>query len=99
MFELFFIPIDSYLSNACLFYYVFFFLLPFRYMVYYFPSDLFYKCFCFLPLRVIAAAMKEVTRTWKIVAGVVQAQSRFKDVLLVMVANGWAKGDNLAKHI
>lgn len=61
------------------------------YMVYYFPSDLFYKCFCFLPLRVIAAAMKEVTRTWKIVAGVVQAQSRFKDVLLVMVANGWAK--------
>ncbi|XP_069820401.1 trimeric intracellular cation channel type B isoform X2 [Dendropsophus ebraccatus] len=61
------------------------------YMVYYFPLDLFYRCFCFLPLRIIAAAMKEVTRTWKIVAGVTQANSRFKDALLVMIANGWAK--------
>ncbi|KAG8595399.1 hypothetical protein GDO81_001513 [Engystomops pustulosus] len=61
------------------------------YMVYYFPLDLFYRCFCFLPLRIIASAMKEVTRTWKIVGGVTQAQSRFKDALLVMVANGWAK--------
>ncbi|XP_075066451.1 trimeric intracellular cation channel type B [Mixophyes fleayi] len=61
------------------------------YMVYYFPSDLFYKCFCFLPLRVIAAAMKEVTRTWKILSGVAQANSRFKDAWLVMIANGWAK--------
>ncbi|XP_073398763.1 trimeric intracellular cation channel type B isoform X1 [Dendrobates tinctorius] len=61
------------------------------YMVYYFPLDLFYRCFCFLPLRVIAAAMKEVTRTWKILAGVTQAHGRFKDALLVMVANGWAK--------
>ncbi|KAG9464806.1 hypothetical protein GDO78_019358 [Eleutherodactylus coqui] len=61
------------------------------YMVFYFPSDLFYRCFSFLPLRVIAAAMKEVTRTWKIVAGVTHAHSRFKDAFLVMVANGWAK--------
>ncbi|XP_069621894.1 trimeric intracellular cation channel type B [Ranitomeya imitator] len=61
------------------------------YMVYYFPLDLFYRCFCFLPLRVIAAAMKEVTRTWKILAGVSQAHGRFKDALLVMVVNGWAK--------
>ncbi|XP_056376286.1 trimeric intracellular cation channel type B [Hyla sarda] len=61
------------------------------YMVYYSPLDLFYRCFCFLPLRIIAAAMKEVTRTWKILAGVTQADSRFKDALLVMVANGWAK--------
>ncbi|XP_044135124.1 trimeric intracellular cation channel type B-A-like [Bufo gargarizans] len=61
------------------------------YMVYYFPLDLFYRCFCFLPLRVIAAAMKEVTRTWKIMAGVTQAHGRFKESLLVMVANGWAK--------
>ncbi|XP_063770213.1 trimeric intracellular cation channel type B isoform X2 [Pseudophryne corroboree] len=61
------------------------------YTVYYFPSDLFYKCFCFLPLRVIAAAMKEVTRTWKILSGVTQANSRFKDAWLVMIAIGWAK--------
>ncbi|KAM3938386.1 trimeric intracellular cation channel type B isoform 1-T2 [Leptodactylus fuscus] len=61
------------------------------YMVYYSPLDMLYRCFSFLPLRVIAAAMKEVTRTWKILAGVTQAQSRFKDALLVMVANGWAK--------
>ncbi|XP_040215142.1 trimeric intracellular cation channel type B [Rana temporaria] len=61
------------------------------YMVYYFPHDLVYRIFCFLPLRVIAAAMKEVTRTGKILSGVTQANSRFKDAWLVMIANGWAK--------
>nr|DBA28152.1 TPA: hypothetical protein GDO54_008555 [Pyxicephalus adspersus] len=61
------------------------------YMVYYFPHDLVYRIFCFLPLRVFAAAMKEVTRTWKILSGVTQAESRFKDAWLVMIANGWAK--------
>ncbi|CAI9534015.1 unnamed protein product [Staurois parvus] len=61
------------------------------YMVYYFPHDLVYRIFCFLPLRVIAAAMKEVTRTWKILSGVTQADSRFRDAWLVMIANGWAK--------
>ncbi|XP_068090542.1 LOW QUALITY PROTEIN: trimeric intracellular cation channel type B [Hyperolius riggenbachi] len=61
------------------------------YMVYYFPLDLFYRCFSFLPLRIVAAAMKEVTRTWKILSGVTQAESRFKAAWLVMIANGWAK--------
>ncbi|KAM9330662.1 trimeric intracellular cation channel type B [Gastrophryne carolinensis] len=61
------------------------------YMVYYFPFDLFYRSFCFFPLRVIASAMKEVTRTWKIISGVTQADSRFKDAWIVLIANGWAK--------
>ncbi|XP_018427093.1 PREDICTED: trimeric intracellular cation channel type B [Nanorana parkeri] len=61
------------------------------YMVYYFPHDLVYRIFSFLPLRVAAAAMKEVTRTWKILSGITQAHSRFKDAWLVMIANGWAK--------
>ncbi|KAM8962360.1 trimeric intracellular cation channel type B [Pelodytes ibericus] len=61
------------------------------YMVYYFPSDLFYKCSSFLPIKVIVAALKEVTRTWKIISGVTHAHSHFKDAWLVMIAIGWAK--------
>ncbi|XP_053558587.1 trimeric intracellular cation channel type B [Bombina bombina] len=62
------------------------------YVVHYFPSDLFYSFFCYLPIRLIVAGMKEVTRTWKIVSGVTHADSHFKDAMLVMVAIGWAKG-------
>ncbi|KAM4706430.1 trimeric intracellular cation channel type B [Discoglossus pictus] len=61
------------------------------YMVFYFPYDLFYHCFCFLPLRLMVSGMKEVTRTWKIVSGVTHADSHFKNAWLVMIAIGWAK--------
>ncbi|XP_053321849.1 trimeric intracellular cation channel type B [Spea bombifrons] len=61
------------------------------YLVYYFPSDLFYNCTSFLPLKVIIAALKEVTRTWKILSGVTHAHSHFKDAWLVMIAIGWTK--------
>ncbi|KAM4809872.1 trimeric intracellular cation channel type B [Rhinophrynus dorsalis] len=62
------------------------------YMVYYFPSDLFYNCFCFLPIRLIVAGMKEVTRTWKILSGITHAHSHFKDAWFVMITIGWARG-------
>ncbi|CAH2330186.1 trimeric intracellular cation channel type B, partial [Pelobates cultripes] len=62
------------------------------YLVYYFPSDLFYNFSCIRPIRVIVAALKEVTRTWKILSGVTQAHSRFQDAWLVMITIGWAKG-------
>ncbi|KFP37748.1 Trimeric intracellular cation channel type B, partial [Chlamydotis macqueenii] len=62
------------------------------YLVFYCPQDVFYRCFAFLPLRLLVAGMKEVTRTWKITAGVAHADSHFKDAWLVMVAVGWARG-------
>ncbi|NWR89699.1 T38BA protein, partial [Furnarius figulus] len=62
------------------------------YLVFYCPQDAFYRCFSFLPLRLVVAGMKEVTRTWKITAGVAHADRHFKDAWLVMVAVGWARG-------
>ncbi|NXG09960.1 T38BA protein, partial [Sakesphorus luctuosus] len=62
------------------------------YLVFYCPQDLFCRCFSFLPLRLLVAGMKEVTRTWKITAGIAHADSHFKDAWLVMVAVGWARG-------
>ncbi|XP_051497964.1 trimeric intracellular cation channel type B isoform X1 [Apus apus] len=62
------------------------------YLVFYCPQDLFYRCFAFLPLRLLVAGMKEVTRTWKIMAGIAHADSHFKDAWLLMVAVGWARG-------
>ncbi|XP_030323693.1 trimeric intracellular cation channel type B [Calypte anna] len=62
------------------------------YLVFYCPQDIFCRCFNFLPLRLLVAGMKEVTRTWKILAGVAHANSHFKDAWLVMVAVGWARG-------
>ncbi|NXX82380.1 T38BB protein, partial [Urocolius indicus] len=62
------------------------------YLVFYFPQDMFYQWFAFLPLRLLVAGMKEVTRTWKITAGIAHADSHFKDAWLVMVAVGWARG-------
>lgn len=69
------------------------FLMIFRYLVFYCPQDIFYRCFAFLPLRLLVAGMKEVTRTWKITAGIAHADSHFKDAWLVMVAVGWARGN------
>lgn len=62
------------------------------YLVFYCPMDLVYCCAALLPLRLVLSGMKEVTRTWKVLGGVTQAYSRYKDSLLVMIAIGWAKG-------
>ncbi|KGL78623.1 Trimeric intracellular cation channel type B, partial [Tinamus guttatus] len=62
------------------------------YLVFYCPQDIFCRCFAFLPLRLLVAGMKEVTRTWKITAGVAHADSHFKNAWLVMIAVGWARG-------
>ncbi|TSL04218.1 Trimeric intracellular cation channel type B [Bagarius yarrelli] len=44
------------------------------------------------PIRLVLTAMKEVTRTWKVMGGVTQASRKYKDSLFVMIAVGWAKG-------
>ncbi|XP_051268778.1 trimeric intracellular cation channel type B [Dicentrarchus labrax] len=62
------------------------------YLVFYCPMDLVYCCAALLPLRLVLSGMKEVTRTWKVLGGVTQAHSKYKDSLLVMIAIGWARG-------
>ncbi|CAL1567515.1 unnamed protein product [Knipowitschia caucasica] len=62
------------------------------YLVFYCPGDLLYCCTALLPLRLVLSGMKEVTRTWKVLGGVTQAHSKYKDSLLVMIAIGWARG-------
>ncbi|XP_042365876.1 trimeric intracellular cation channel type B [Plectropomus leopardus] len=62
------------------------------YLVFYCPMDLVYCCAALLPLRLVLSGMKEVTRTWKVLGGVIQAHNKYKDGLLVMIAIGWAKG-------
>ncbi|XP_036199826.1 trimeric intracellular cation channel type B-like [Myotis myotis] len=45
-----------------------------------------------LPVQLLAAGMKAVTRTWKIVDGVTHANSHYKNGWIVMIAIGWARG-------
>uniref|UniRef100_A0A7M4G0G7 Transmembrane protein 38B n=1 Tax=Crocodylus porosus TaxID=8502 RepID=A0A7M4G0G7_CROPO len=61
-------------------------------LIFYCPQDMFYRCFSFLPLRLMVAGMKEVTRTWKITGGITHANSHYKNAWLIMVAVGWARG-------
>ncbi|XP_069043241.1 trimeric intracellular cation channel type B isoform X3 [Lepisosteus oculatus] len=61
------------------------------YFVFYCPQDVFYKCAAFLPLRLVLASMKEVTRTWKVLGGVTQARKHYNEGWFVMIAVGWAK--------
>ncbi|XP_038625974.1 trimeric intracellular cation channel type B isoform X1 [Tachyglossus aculeatus] len=62
------------------------------YLIFYCPHDLFYQCFSFPPLQILAAGMKEVTRTWKILGGIAHANSHYKNDWLIMIAIGWARG-------
>ncbi|KAK2872201.1 hypothetical protein Q8A67_022098 [Cirrhinus molitorella] len=62
------------------------------YLVFYCPLDAVYSVGSVLPVRLVLTAMKEVTRTWKVLGGVTQAGKKYKDGLFVMIAVGWAKG-------
>uniref|UniRef100_A0A671P4J4 Uncharacterized protein n=1 Tax=Sinocyclocheilus anshuiensis TaxID=1608454 RepID=A0A671P4J4_9TELE len=61
-------------------------------VVFYCPLDAVYSLASVLPVRLLLTAMKEVTRTWKVLGGVTQAGRKYKDGLFVMIAVGWAKG-------
>lgn len=54
--------------------------------------DLVYSLTCFMPLRLVLSGMKEVTRTFKLLTGINQAQTKYKDALMVMIAVAWARG-------
>ncbi|XP_027882117.1 trimeric intracellular cation channel type B isoform X1 [Xiphophorus couchianus] len=62
------------------------------YLIFYCPMDWVYSFTTLTPIRVVLSAMKEVTRTWKILGGIAQAQDKYEDNLLIMIAIGWAKG-------
>ncbi|XP_016011587.1 trimeric intracellular cation channel type B isoform X2 [Rousettus aegyptiacus] len=62
------------------------------YIIFFCPCDLVSRGYSFLPVQLLAAGMKEVTRTWKIVGGVTHANSYFKNGWIVMIAIGWARG-------
>ncbi|XP_016080466.1 PREDICTED: trimeric intracellular cation channel type B isoform X2 [Miniopterus natalensis] len=62
------------------------------YIIFFCPCDLVSQGYSFLPVQVLAAGMKEVTRTWKIVGGVTHASSHYKNGWIVMIAIGWARG-------
>lgn len=62
------------------------------YLVFYCPLDVVYSLTSIFPLRLLLTAMKEVTRTFKVLGGVTQAGKKYKDGLFVMIAVGWAKG-------
>ncbi|XP_068946745.1 trimeric intracellular cation channel type B [Petaurus breviceps papuanus] len=62
------------------------------YIVFYCPYDIVSKCYRFPPVKLLAAVMKEVTRTWKIVGGITHASSNYTDAWMVLVAVGWARG-------
>lgn len=63
-----------------------------RYLLFYCPLNLFYKCVAFLPVKLVLVALKEVVRTRKIAAGVHHAHHAYHHGLFIMVIVGYVKG-------
>lgn len=77
-------------KTLCLFF-------PPRYLIFYCPLNLFYKCVAFLPVKLVLVALKEVVRTRKIAAGVHHAFHAYHHGFFIMVIVGYVKGGaNLA---
>ncbi|XP_031233293.1 trimeric intracellular cation channel type B [Mastomys coucha] len=62
------------------------------YIVFFCPRDLVSQCYSYQPIQLLAAGMKEMTRTWKIVGGVTHASSSYRNGWIVMIVVGWARG-------
>ena len=73
----------------------------FRYIVFFCPRDLVSQGYSYQPIQLLAAGMKEVTRTWKIVGGVTHANNYYRNGWIVMIVVGWARGkiNNLCSHV
>lgn len=63
-----------------------------RYLIFYCPLNLFYKCVAFLPVKLVLVALKEVVRTRKIAAGVHHAHHAYHHGFFIMVIVGYVKG-------
>ena len=66
---------------------------PRRYLLFFCPLNLFYKCVAFLPVKLVLVALKEVVRTRKIAAGVHHAFHAYHHGFFIMVIVGYVKGD------
>ncbi|XP_052608445.1 trimeric intracellular cation channel type A isoform X1 [Peromyscus californicus insignis] len=66
------------------------------YLIFFCPLDLFYKCVCFLPVKLIFVAMKEVVRVRKIAVGIHHAHHHYHHGWFIMIATGWVKGSGVA---
>ncbi|XP_008067091.1 trimeric intracellular cation channel type B [Carlito syrichta] len=62
------------------------------YLIFFCPHDLVSQVYSYLPIKLLAAGMKEVTRTWKIVGGVTHANNYYHNGWIIMIAIGWARG-------
>ncbi|MGH0129956.1 UNVERIFIED_CONTAM: hypothetical protein FKN15_055819 [Acipenser sinensis] len=67
-----------------------------RYLIFFCPLNLFYKCVAFLPVKLILVAMKEVVRVRKIAAGIHHAHHAYHNGWVIMVLTGWVKGSGVA---
>jgi hypothetical protein len=66
------------------------------YLVFYSPFDVIYKLCKFLPIKILLAAMKEVTRCKKVHDGVVHAAKLYPNGYLIMAIVGTIKGNGAA---
>ena len=64
----------------------------FRYIVNYFPFDIFYKLNRFMPIRLIVCVLKEIQRTKKIYLGVKMASRKHPENVLLWLTIGMIKG-------
>lgn len=64
-----------------------------RYLTFYCPLNLFYKCISFLPIKLVFVAMKEVVRVRKIAVGVHHAHHHYHHGWLIMIIIGFVKGE------
>lgn len=60
----------------------------FRYLVFYTPFDVGYKVAKFLPVKVVASAMKEIYRAKKVYDGVSHAAKLYPNAYVIMIIVG-----------
>lgn len=68
------------------------------YVVFYTPFDIGYKVGKFLPVKLVASAMKEVYRAKKIHDGVVHAAKLYPNAFIIMIVIGTIKGNGAGKR-
>lgn len=60
----------------------------FRYLVFYTPFDVGYKVAKFLPVKIVASAMKEIYRAKKVYDGVSHAAKLYPNAYVIMIIVG-----------
>uniref|UniRef100_A0A6M2DYF8 Putative trimeric intracellular cation channel type b n=1 Tax=Xenopsylla cheopis TaxID=163159 RepID=A0A6M2DYF8_XENCH len=63
------------------------------YIVFYTPFDIGYKAAKFLPVKIVASAMKEIYRCKKVYDGVIHAAKLYPNAYIIMILIGTLKGN------